>query len=225
MTQGFIRSVDSEFGGPRSWLSELQHPRLHTFSRGPTMASAGETGALLPRGEEAGLRRATRTCGTDDTSSSSSSSSRRCRPRTGTSRRSCCRKWAPSFYVGCGAGMLNGAAFVFIYALATIPLARIADMCGRKNLLAGSLIVWSTLTSLSGLSRTPSSCASFAWASAWARRGAPPRRSLSSPSCTVLVSAPAPWPSSSSASPPACPPRTSSGACSSIASGGEGSLA
>lgn len=51
------------------------------------------------------------------------------------------------------AGMLNGAAFVFIYALATIPLARIADMCGRKHLLAGSLIVWSTLTSLSGLSQ------------------------------------------------------------------------
>jgi MFS family permease len=51
------------------------------------------------------------------------------------------------------AGMLNGAAFVFIYALATIPLARIADMCGRKYLLAVSLIVWSTLTSLSGLSQ------------------------------------------------------------------------
>ena len=51
------------------------------------------------------------------------------------------------------AGMLNGAAFVLIYALATIPLARIADMCGRKYLLAGSLIVWSALTSLSGLSQ------------------------------------------------------------------------
>ena len=51
------------------------------------------------------------------------------------------------------AGMLNGAAFVLIYALATIPIARIADMCGRKHLLAGSLIVWSTLTSLSGLSQ------------------------------------------------------------------------
>ena len=52
------------------------------------------------------------------------------------------------------AGMLNGAAFVLIYALATIPLARIADMCGRKYLLAGSLIVWSALTSLSGLSQS-----------------------------------------------------------------------
>ncbi|MDB9925188.1 MFS transporter, partial [bacterium] len=51
------------------------------------------------------------------------------------------------------AGMLNGAAFVFIYALATIPLARLADMCGRKYLLAGSLVVWSTLTSLSSLSQ------------------------------------------------------------------------
>ena len=33
--------------------------------------------------------------------------------------------------------MLNGAAFVLIYALATIPLARIADMCGRKYLPRG----------------------------------------------------------------------------------------
>ena len=63
-------------------------------------------------------------------------------------------KMGPEFHMSdAGAGMLNGAAFVFIYALATIPLARIADMCGRKNLLAGSLIVWSTLTSLSGLSQ------------------------------------------------------------------------
>lgn len=51
------------------------------------------------------------------------------------------------------AGMMNGAAFVLIYALATIPLARLADMCGRKYLLAGSLVVWSSLTSLSALSR------------------------------------------------------------------------
>jgi len=51
------------------------------------------------------------------------------------------------------AGMLNGAAFVFIYALATIPLARVADMCGRKYLLVCSLIAWSTLTSLSGLAQ------------------------------------------------------------------------
>ena len=63
-------------------------------------------------------------------------------------------KISPEFHMtDADAGMLNGAAFVFIYALATIPLARIADMCGRKHLLAGSLIVWSTLTSLSGLSQ------------------------------------------------------------------------
>ena len=35
------------------------------------------------------------------------------------------------------AGMLSSTAFVLIYALATIPLARLADMCGRKYLLAG----------------------------------------------------------------------------------------
>ena len=63
-------------------------------------------------------------------------------------------KIGPEFHMtDAGAGMLNGAAFVLIYALATIPLARLADMCGRKYLLAGSLVVWSSLTSLSGLSQ------------------------------------------------------------------------
>ena len=66
-------------------------------------------------------------------------------------------KIGPEFHMtDAGAGMLNGAAFVLIYALATIPLARLADMCGRKYLLAGSLVVWSSLTSLSGLSRNTS---------------------------------------------------------------------
>ena len=118
------------------------------------MASAGETGALLPRGEEAEFAS--------------------CYPNVWyrryillllfliatlqTTDRNIpailLPKMGPEFHMSdAGAGMLNGAAFVFIYALATIPLARIADMCGRKNLLAGSLIVWSTLTSLSGLSQ------------------------------------------------------------------------
>ena len=66
-------------------------------------------------------------------------------------------KIGPEFHMtDVDAGMLNGAAFVLIYALATIPLARLADMCGRKYLLAGSLVVWSSLTSLSGLSRNTS---------------------------------------------------------------------
>lgn len=66
-------------------------------------------------------------------------------------------KIGPEFHMtDADAGMLNGAAFVLIYALATIPLARLADMCGRKYLLAGSLVVWSSLTSLSGLSRNTS---------------------------------------------------------------------
>ena len=190
------------------------------------MASAGETGALLPRGEEAEFAS--------------------CYPNVWyrryillllfliatlqTTDRNIpailLPKMGPEFHMSdAGAGMLNGAAFVFIYALATIPLARIADMCGRKNLLAGSLIVWSTLTSLSGLSQNTFQLCVLRVGIGLGEAGCTPRRSLSSPSCTVLVSAPAPWPSSSSASPPACPPRTSSGACSSIASGGEGSLA
>ena len=59
---------------------------------------------------------------------------------------------APEFHMtDLGGGMLNGAAFVLIYAVATIPLARVADMYGRKILLVTSLLVWSTLTSLSAL--------------------------------------------------------------------------
>jgi len=44
-------------------------------------------------------------------------------------------KISPEFHMtDADAGMLNGAAFVLIYALATIPLARVADMCGRAEL-------------------------------------------------------------------------------------------
>ena len=88
----------------------------------------------------------------DDTSSSSSS--RRRTSRIGTSRRSRCW-YGPEFHMSdAGAGMLNGAAFVFIYVLATIPLARTADMRSEEPPGGESHRVVH-LTSLSGLSRIP----------------------------------------------------------------------
>ncbi len=49
-------------------------------------------------------------------------------------------------------GMLTGGIFAFFYAVASIPLARLADRFPRKAVIGGSLAVWSVLTSLGGLS-------------------------------------------------------------------------
>ncbi len=46
-----------------------------------------------------------------------------------------------------------GTAFIMLYALAGIPLGRLADVWDRRRLLAAGLFVWSALTGLSGLSR------------------------------------------------------------------------
>jgi MFS family permease len=51
-------------------------------------------------------------------------------------------------------GLLNGFAFVAIYAAAGLPLARLADRVGRRWVLAGSLAVWSGMTAMCGLSRS-----------------------------------------------------------------------
>jgi predicted MFS family arabinose efflux permease len=45
---------------------------------------------------------------------------------------------------------LLGSAFVWLYALIGVPLGRVADVWSRKKLLAGGLIVWSTLTAFAG---------------------------------------------------------------------------
>lgn len=45
-------------------------------------------------------------------------------------------------------GMLNGSAIALFYALASIPLARIADRGWRRNIIAISLALWSLCTAL-----------------------------------------------------------------------------
>lgn len=51
-------------------------------------------------------------------------------------------------------GLLTGFAFVAIYAAVGLPLARLADRVGRRWVLAGSLAVWSAMTTLSGMARS-----------------------------------------------------------------------
>lgn len=45
-------------------------------------------------------------------------------------------------------GMLTGLAFSLFYAIAAIPIARIADRGNRRNLLAAAVAVWSACTAL-----------------------------------------------------------------------------
>lgn len=47
-------------------------------------------------------------------------------------------------------GLLYGTAFSFIYALAGIPMGRIADQWSRKGMIALGLFTWSLVTVLSG---------------------------------------------------------------------------
>ena len=46
---------------------------------------------------------------------------------------------------------LLGSTFIWIYALAGVPLGRVADVWSRKKLLTIGLTVWSALTAASGL--------------------------------------------------------------------------
>jgi len=48
-------------------------------------------------------------------------------------------------------GILSGLAFAMFYVTAGIPIARWADRANRRNILAGSLTIWSAMTALSGL--------------------------------------------------------------------------
>lgn len=48
-------------------------------------------------------------------------------------------------------GALTGLSFALFYATLSLPLARLADRWVRKNLIAGSLAVWSAMTALSSL--------------------------------------------------------------------------
>jgi predicted MFS family arabinose efflux permease len=47
-------------------------------------------------------------------------------------------------------GLLAGLAFALFYALMSIPIARLADISNRKNILAAAVIIWSGMTALCG---------------------------------------------------------------------------
>jgi MFS family permease len=51
-------------------------------------------------------------------------------------------------------GFLTGFAFALFYAVAGIPIARLADRRGRSMLIAAGLAVWSAMTAASGLAQT-----------------------------------------------------------------------
>src|SRR5688500_10752795 len=50
-------------------------------------------------------------------------------------------------------GVLN-TAFIFFYAVAGMPLGRLADRRPRKWILAGGVLLWSVFTAASGLARS-----------------------------------------------------------------------
>ena len=43
-------------------------------------------------------------------------------------------------------GMLSGLAFALIYTCLGIPIARIADLSNRRNVIAVSVAIWSLMT-------------------------------------------------------------------------------
>jgi len=47
-------------------------------------------------------------------------------------------------------GLLTGFAFVSFYALASLPIARLADSYSRRNVIATGLAFWSAMTAMSG---------------------------------------------------------------------------
>ncbi|MCB1844958.1 MAG: MFS transporter [Halioglobus sp.] len=47
-------------------------------------------------------------------------------------------------------GLLSGFAFAVFYVTAGIPIARWADHSNRKNIIAGSVFIWSFMTAVSG---------------------------------------------------------------------------
>lgn len=51
-------------------------------------------------------------------------------------------------------GFLTGFAFVAFYTFAGIPIARYADRASRRDIIALGLVVWSSMTALSGFART-----------------------------------------------------------------------
>jgi predicted MFS family arabinose efflux permease len=54
-------------------------------------------------------------------------------------------------------GLLSGSAFALVYALLSIPIARIADRGARRNVIAACLALWSLFTALTALANSFSS--------------------------------------------------------------------
>ena len=48
-------------------------------------------------------------------------------------------------------GLLSGLGFALFYAVAGLPIARLADTASRKRIIAGSLALWSAATAVCGL--------------------------------------------------------------------------
>ena len=48
-------------------------------------------------------------------------------------------------------GLLSGLGFALFYAVAGLPIARLADTVSRKRIIAGSLALWSAATAVCGL--------------------------------------------------------------------------
>lgn len=50
-------------------------------------------------------------------------------------------------------GLLSGLVFALFYATLGLPIARVADRTSRRNIIAGSLAIWSVMTALCGLAQ------------------------------------------------------------------------
>mgnify|MGYP001061945535 CR=1 FL=1 len=48
-------------------------------------------------------------------------------------------------------GLLTGFAFAIFYVTLGLPIARLADKTNRKNVISASLVLWSAMTTISGL--------------------------------------------------------------------------
>ena len=53
-----------------------------------------------------------------------------------------------------GVAVLSGVGLALFYVTAGIPISWLADRYSRRNILAASLVIWSAMTVLTGLSRT-----------------------------------------------------------------------
>ncbi len=55
-------------------------------------------------------------------------------------------------------GLLSGFIFAIFYVVLGIPIARYADRGNRRNIVAGSLGLWSMMTAISDMPEISSNC-------------------------------------------------------------------